>query len=103
MLVSSPEQFKDLFNVTVKTSHEVTEIDRKEQTVTVKKSQRQHNVGLVDVSSGRFKQPYDNLILATGSNPIVPPIEGVNAPGVFQLRDIPDSRQVGVSARRSFR
>ena len=36
MLLSSPEQFKDLFNVTVKTSHEVTEIDRKEQTVTVK-------------------------------------------------------------------
>ena len=51
--------------------------------------------------SGRFKQPYDNLILATGSNPIIPPIDGVNAPGVFQLRDIPDSRQVGVSARGS--
>lgn len=36
MLVSSPEQFKEFFNVTVKTSHEVVKIDREEQTVTVK-------------------------------------------------------------------
>ena len=38
--------------------------------------------------------PYDKLIISTGSRPTIPEINGVNAPGVFQLRDIPDSRQI---------
>lgn len=42
----------------------------------------------------RFQTPYDKLILSTGSSPILPPIKGVNAPGVFTLRDIPDSQQI---------
>ncbi len=41
-----------------------------------------------------FEVAYDKLILSPGSRPFIPPINGVNAPGVFQLRDIPDSRQV---------
>lgn len=89
--------------MTVKTSHEVLKIDRKEQTVTVKDLINNTTSVWWAGFPARFKQPYDNLILATGSNPIVPSIEGVNAPGVFQLRDIPDSRQVGVSASNSRR
>lgn len=42
----------------------------------------------------RFEAPYDKLILAPGAVPVVPPVHGVNAPGVFTLRDIPDSRQI---------
>ena len=42
----------------------------------------------------RFEVPYDKLILSPGYRPFVPNITGVNAPGVFQLRDIPDSRQI---------
>jgi len=34
------------------------------------------------------------LILSPGSRPYIPDIAGVNAPGIFQLRDIPDSRQI---------
>ncbi|MEI7712818.1 MAG: nitrite reductase large subunit NirB [Rhodospirillales bacterium] len=34
--------------------------------------------------------PYDRLLLATGSRPIVPPIPGLNLPGVCAFRDIAD-------------
>lgn len=40
-------------------------------------------------SSGR-KLAYDKLILATGSKPLVPPIPGLNLPGVCCFRDIAD-------------
>src|ERR1700679_3709910 len=33
---------------------------------------------------------YDRLLLATGSKPIVPPIPGLNLPGVCAFRDIKD-------------
>lgn len=47
-----------------------------------------------------FEAAYDKLILSPGSRPFIPPISGVNAPGVFQLRDIPDSRQVVLEVSR---
>ena len=34
--------------------------------------------------------PYDRLLLATGSKPVVPPIPGLNLPGVCTFRDIRD-------------
>ncbi|HEX4195301.1 MAG TPA: nitrite reductase large subunit NirB [Stellaceae bacterium] len=49
--------------------------------------------------SGRV-EPYDKLLLATGSKPIVPPIPGLDLPGVCAFRDIADIEQmVGASQR----
>ena len=45
-------------------------------------------------------EPYDRLLLATGSKPIVPPIPGLDLPGVCAFRDIADIEQmVGASQR----
>jgi len=49
---------------------EATEIDRKGKTVTTKNGQ---------------KFVYEKLILATGSKPITPPIEGINKAGVYPI------------------
>ncbi|MBI4549868.1 MAG: NAD(P)/FAD-dependent oxidoreductase [Candidatus Omnitrophica bacterium] len=38
--------------------------------------------------------PYDLLLLATGSNPFVPPIEGVNKRGVFTFRNMADTKNI---------
>ncbi len=38
--------------------------------------------------------PYDKLVLATGSRPIVPPMKGLDLPGVFTLRRLEDVDRV---------
>ena len=47
------------------------------------------NTRTVTAQSG-LTVPYDRLLLATGSRPIVPPIPGLNLPGVCAFRDIAD-------------
>lgn len=38
--------------------------------------------------------PYDRLVLATGSHPIIPPMKGLDLPGVFALRRLDDVARV---------
>ena len=40
------------------------------------------------------EEPYDYVIIATGSRPFVPPIEGQNLPGVFLFRTIDDCQRI---------
>ncbi|MDE2267095.1 MAG: nitrite reductase large subunit NirB [Alphaproteobacteria bacterium] len=47
----------------------------------------------VTAESGRV-EPYDKLLIATGSRPIVPPIPGLDLPGVCAFRDIADIEQM---------
>ena len=44
----------------------------------------------VVVSEAGLEVPYDRVVLATGSRPFVPPIEGVDKRGVFVYRTIED-------------
>jgi nitrite reductase (NADH) large subunit len=44
---------------------------------------------LVETEDG-FSAPYDRLLIATGSNPIMLPIPGMNLPGVLAYRSIDD-------------
>ncbi len=81
LLVATPQRFRQWFNVEVHTRHEVLAIDRDQQTVRVR-----------DVDGEReFDQPYDRLILAPGAEPLIPPIDGLDAPNVFTLRNVPDA------------
>ncbi|MDQ8203704.1 FAD-dependent oxidoreductase [Pelagicoccus sp. SDUM812003] len=43
--------------------------------------------------------PYDKLVLATGSTPFVPPIEGIDTEGVFTYRTIEDASKIIEYAR----
>lgn len=84
LLVATPELFRGRFNVDVRTRQEVTAIDR----------ERRH-VQVLDHATGRrYSEPYDRLILAPGASPIVPPIEGVDAPNVFTLRNLADADRI---------
>ncbi len=57
-------------------------------------------VNAYDFSDGLFTkdatvtEPYDHVIIATGSRPFVPPIEGQGLPGVFLFRTIDDCRRI---------
>ena len=52
----------------------------------------------VTTASGRV-QPYDALVLATGSAPFVPPIEGAEGPGSFTYRTLADVHAITAAAR----
>ena len=58
---------------------------------TVTSVDRSHCV--VSTSKGR-KFEYDKLVLAVGSRPFVPPVDGVDLPGVFVYRTIDDVREI---------
>ncbi|MCE5269273.1 MAG: FAD-dependent oxidoreductase [Planctomycetaceae bacterium] len=84
LLVSTPERFRNLFEIEVRTRHVVQRIDRDSRTITVR------NLATGESSSER----YDALVLSTGATPIRPPLPGIDLPGVFTLRDLNDVDQI---------
>ena len=46
---------------------------------------------------------FDKLILCTGSHPFMPPINGIDLPGVFSLRTVRDAQAILEKARRGLR
>ncbi|MBU4399201.1 MAG: FAD-dependent oxidoreductase, partial [Planctomycetes bacterium] len=80
LLVATAERFRDLFNVEVRTRHEVTRIDRENRTIEVKSLQ----TGAV------VNEPYDVLVLAPGAAPLRPSLPGIDSPGAFSLRNLDD-------------
>jgi NADPH-dependent 2,4-dienoyl-CoA reductase/sulfur reductase-like enzyme/rhodanese-related sulfurtransferase len=84
LLVASREMFHERFNIEVQTDTEVTSVDPKACTITVR-----------DVRMGNIRtERYDVLVLSPGAAPIRPPLPGVDLPGVFAVRTIPDSRRI---------
>jgi NADPH-dependent 2,4-dienoyl-CoA reductase/sulfur reductase-like enzyme/rhodanese-related sulfurtransferase len=84
LLVATPEQFRDIFSIEVRTGREVTSINREAKTVEV-----------VNLFTGAVStEPYDALVLAPGASPVRPPIEGIDLPGILSVRTLDDADQV---------
>jgi NAD(P)H-nitrite reductase large subunit len=58
---------------------------------------REHRVVLG--GGGKVEEPYDVLVLATGSRPFVPPLDGTGQEGVFVFRTLEDCAAIGNCAR----
>ena len=84
LIVASKEMFKKRFNINVKTNNEVISIDRANKEIVVKDT----------VSSNTYTEKYDELVLSPGATPIRPNISGIDLPGIFTVRTIPDSNKV---------
>ncbi len=83
LLVVTEADLTAHFNFKILTKHEVIKLEPATHQVAVK--------GPI----GEFELAYDKLILATGAKPIKLPITGAEThPGVFTLRDIPDTDQI---------
>jgi NADPH-dependent 2,4-dienoyl-CoA reductase/sulfur reductase-like enzyme/rhodanese-related sulfurtransferase len=84
LLMATSEMFRQRFEIEVRLQSEVLAIDRKNCRIEVK-----------DLRTGEtYYEPYDVLVLAPGASPIKPPLTGIDLPGIFSLRTIPDSRQI---------
>lgn len=79
MLVSSPEKFREWFNINVKLNTEVININPDEK--------------FVETADGE-KINYDKLVLAQGAKPFVPPIEGIPEQKVFTVRTLFDADNI---------
>ena len=83
LTLQTPQSFNARFNVDVRVNSEVTSIDPKAKTVTVRSKDR-----------GEYTESYDKLILSPGAAPIRPPMEGADNARVFTLRNIPDTIKI---------
>lgn len=84
LLLFSPEDMKKRFNIEVRVFNEVTSIDRKNHTVSVKNTQ----------TGELYEESYDKLVLSTGSTPIKPPIKGIEGKNIFTLWTMPDMDKI---------
>jgi NADPH-dependent 2,4-dienoyl-CoA reductase/sulfur reductase-like enzyme/rhodanese-related sulfurtransferase len=84
LLVASAELFRERFNIDVRTRHEVVAIDRARREIRVR-----------DLAAGtEGVESYDALVLSPGASAIRPPWAGIDRPGIFSIRTIPDSRSI---------
>ena len=79
--VRTPEFMKATKDIDTLLGWEATKINRAEKTVEVK-----------EVKTGEMKVlPYDKLVIATGADNFKPPMEGINATGVFGMKTPKDA------------
>lgn len=78
LLLVTPKLFQTRFRIEVRTEHEVLAISPEKKSILVR-----HNCETTEES-------YDKLILATGCEPVLPPISGIKLKGVHTVASIGD-------------
>jgi len=84
LLVATEQTFRGQFAVDCRTRCEVVGISSGKKTVDLKN----HATGEVTTEN------YDKLVLSPGAAPIRPPLPGIDLPGIFSVRTVPDARSI---------
>ncbi len=84
LLVASEKTFREQFAVDCRVRCEAVGINPDKKTVEL----RNHTTGEVTTES------YDKLVLSPGAPSIRPPLPGIDLPGIFEVRTVPDARAV---------
>ena len=84
LLVATPDLFRTRFRIDVQVMTEVTAIDPARQTIQVRHGP----------SDSTRTEPYDALVLSPGADAVRPPVSGIDLPGIFTVRTIPDSHRI---------
>lgn len=81
LLLMTVENFKNQYNIDVRVLNEVIKIKAKDKKIIVK-----------NIETGKeYEESYDELILAPGSNAIMPrSIKGIDKKHVFSVKNVPD-------------
>ena len=83
-LVATEATFREQFAIDCRTRCEVVGISSKEKTVELKNH----------VTDEVTTEHYDKLVLSPGAAPIRPPLPGIDLPGIFSVRTVPDARDM---------
>ena len=81
-MVKEPASFQNIKNINALVKTEVVTINRKDKVVLAKNM----------VTEEETQYPYDKLMIATGSVPVIPPILGVDLDGVTTLQSVEDAK-----------
>ena len=84
LLVANEQVFRNNFAIDVRTNCEAIAISRAQKTVQLR------NVATGEVTT----ESYDKLVLAPGATSVHPPLPGIDLPGIFQVRTVPDARAI---------
>ncbi|PSQ44278.1 pyridine nucleotide-disulfide oxidoreductase [Halobacteriales archaeon SW_5_68_122] len=85
----TPEEFREERDIDLRTGHEAVDIDGDARTVTA------------ESEDGEVTVEYDHLLVATGAEAVVPPIEGRDREGVYTLGSMTDGRDLREFVARS--
>ena len=84
LLVASEQMFRTVFGIDVRTNCEAISISAKDKTIDLR-----------DVTTGEVTtESYDKLVLSPGAASVHPPLPGIDLPGIFQVRTVPNVRDI---------
>ncbi len=84
LMVASVQLFSAQFAIDARTNCEAVSISPKNKTVDLR------NVATGEVTT----ESYDKLVLSPGAPSVRPPLPGIDLPGIFQVRTVPDVRTI---------
>ena len=84
LLVASEKLFREQFAIDVRTNCAAVSISPRHKTVQLR------NVTTGEVTT----ESYDKLVLSPGAPSVRPPLPGIDLPGIFQVRTVPDARTI---------
>jgi NADPH-dependent 2,4-dienoyl-CoA reductase/sulfur reductase-like enzyme len=84
LLVFTAQMFRAMFAIDARTNTEAIFISPKKKTVDLR------NVTTGEVTT----EKYDKLVLSPGAAPIRPPLPGIDLPGIFSVRTVPDAKVI---------
>lgn len=84
LIVATEELFRGNFAIDVHTNCEAISISPEAKTVNLR------NVLTGEVTT----ESYDKLVLSPGATSIKPPLPGIDLPGIFHVRTVPDARTI---------
>jgi NADPH-dependent 2,4-dienoyl-CoA reductase/sulfur reductase-like enzyme/rhodanese-related sulfurtransferase len=84
LMVASEQLFRAHFAIDARTNCEAISISAKQKTVDLR------NVKTGEVTT----ESYDKLVLSPGAPSVRPPLPGIDLPGIFQVRTVPDARTI---------
>jgi NADPH-dependent 2,4-dienoyl-CoA reductase/sulfur reductase-like enzyme/rhodanese-related sulfurtransferase len=84
LLVANEKTFREQFAIDCRTRCEAIAISTANKTVDLR-----------DIATGAVTtESYDKLVLSPGATSIRPPLPGIDLPGIFQVRTVPDARAI---------
>lgn len=84
LMVTTSTAMNNRYKIDIRTQTEARRVDPGKQ-----------EVELYSFKDGKtYTESYDDLILSPGASPIRPPIEGIDDPRIFTLRNIPDTDNI---------